>query len=159
MVVVSAPGKVLLAGGYLILDRPHTGTVLALDARFFSAVEMRPPAAAALPGEVEVSVASPQFGELRHYVYSSGPAGEDASLRPTAGTAAQPPNRYVEVPLLYAITAARALAADAVYAPAAAVERGSAGDLQGGPRASARRCAAQANGRCTSSSSRGRRRR
>ena len=63
MVVVSAPGKVLLAGGYLILDRPHTGTVLALDARFFSAVEMRPPAAAALPGEVEVSVASPQFGE------------------------------------------------------------------------------------------------
>lgn len=116
MVVVSAPGKVLLAGGYLILDRPHTGTVLALDARFFSAVEMRPPAAAALPGEVEVSVASPQFGELRHYVYSSGPAGEDASLRPTAGTAAQPPNRYVEVPLLYAITAARALAAAAAPA-------------------------------------------
>ena len=116
MVVVSAPGKVLLAGGYLILDRPHTGTVLALDARFFSAVEMRPPAAAALPGEVEVSVASPQFGELRHYVYSSGPAGEDASLRPAAGTAAQPPNRYVEVPLLYAITAARALAAAAAPA-------------------------------------------
>ena len=36
----SAPGKVLLAGGYLILDRPHSGTVLALDARFFSGVEL-----------------------------------------------------------------------------------------------------------------------
>ena len=30
---VSAPGKVLLAGGYLVLDRRYTGTVFALDAR------------------------------------------------------------------------------------------------------------------------------
>ncbi|OJD19367.1 phosphomevalonate kinase [Emergomyces pasteurianus Ep9510] len=30
---VSAPGKVLLTGGYLVLDRNYTGTVFALDAR------------------------------------------------------------------------------------------------------------------------------
>ncbi|KKZ62059.1 phosphomevalonate kinase [[Emmonsia] crescens] len=30
---VSAPGKVLLTGGYLVLDRQYTGTVLALNAR------------------------------------------------------------------------------------------------------------------------------
>ncbi|OAX83104.1 phosphomevalonate kinase [Emergomyces africanus] len=30
---VSAPGKVLLTGGYLVLDRQYTGTVFALDAR------------------------------------------------------------------------------------------------------------------------------
>lgn len=30
---VSAPGKVLLTGGYLVLDRSYTGTVFALDAR------------------------------------------------------------------------------------------------------------------------------
>jgi phosphomevalonate kinase len=29
----SAPGKVLLAGGYLVLDRAHTGLVFGLDAR------------------------------------------------------------------------------------------------------------------------------
>ena len=37
--VVSAPGKVLLAGGYLILERQHTGLVLGLDARIFVATE------------------------------------------------------------------------------------------------------------------------
>lgn len=30
---VSAPGKVLLSGGYLVLDRRYTGTVFALNAR------------------------------------------------------------------------------------------------------------------------------
>lgn len=32
-VVVSAPGKVLLAGGYIVLDRKHTGLVFGLSAR------------------------------------------------------------------------------------------------------------------------------
>lgn len=35
---VSAPGKVLVAGGYLVLDRPNVGVVLAATARFFSSV-------------------------------------------------------------------------------------------------------------------------
>ena len=30
---LSAPGKVLLTGGYLVLDRNYSGTVFALDAR------------------------------------------------------------------------------------------------------------------------------
>ncbi|KKK26499.1 hypothetical protein ARAM_001021 [Aspergillus rambellii] len=36
---VSAPGKVLLTGGYLVLDRNFTGTVFALDARIHVVVE------------------------------------------------------------------------------------------------------------------------
>ncbi|KAL2783579.1 Phosphomevalonate kinase [Aspergillus keveii] len=36
---VSAPGKVLLTGGYLCLDRNYTGTVFALDARIHVVVE------------------------------------------------------------------------------------------------------------------------
>ncbi|KAL4865477.1 hypothetical protein BDV12DRAFT_174591 [Aspergillus spectabilis] len=36
---VSAPGKVLLTGGYLVLDRNYTGTVIALDARIHVVVE------------------------------------------------------------------------------------------------------------------------
>ena len=106
--VCSAPGKVLLAGGYLILSRPHSGTVLALDARFYSAATVRQPTETLQPGEIAISVASPQFGELRRYVYASGPAGEEASLRPV-GDGAQRPNRYVEIPLLYTLTTARAL--------------------------------------------------
>ena len=36
---VSAPGKVLLTGGYLVLDRDYTGTVFALDARIHVVVQ------------------------------------------------------------------------------------------------------------------------
>jgi phosphomevalonate kinase len=32
-IAVSAPGKVLLAGGFLVLDRKHTALVFGLDAR------------------------------------------------------------------------------------------------------------------------------
>lgn len=31
---VSAPGKVLITGGYLVTDRAHTGLVLVTDAAF-----------------------------------------------------------------------------------------------------------------------------
>lgn len=33
LVATSAPGKVLLAGGYLVVDRDYTGLVFGLDAR------------------------------------------------------------------------------------------------------------------------------
>ncbi|OJJ50813.1 hypothetical protein ASPZODRAFT_126761 [Penicilliopsis zonata CBS 506.65] len=36
---LSAPGKVLLTGGYLVLDRNYTGTVIALDARIHVVVQ------------------------------------------------------------------------------------------------------------------------
>ena len=36
---VSAPGKVLLAGGYLVVDRAYTGLVFGLDARIHVHVE------------------------------------------------------------------------------------------------------------------------
>lgn len=36
---MSAPGKVLLAGGYLVLDRAYTGSVYALDARIHVIVQ------------------------------------------------------------------------------------------------------------------------
>lgn len=36
---LSAPGKVLLTGGYLVLDRNYTGTVFALDSRIHIIVQ------------------------------------------------------------------------------------------------------------------------
>ncbi|PLB42222.1 phosphomevalonate kinase [Aspergillus candidus] len=38
---LSAPGKVLLTGGYLVLDRNYSGTVFALDARIHVIVQQR----------------------------------------------------------------------------------------------------------------------
>ncbi|XP_027368051.1 phosphomevalonate kinase, peroxisomal isoform X2 [Abrus precatorius] len=38
-VVASAPGKVLMTGGYLILERPNAGLVLSTNARFYAIVK------------------------------------------------------------------------------------------------------------------------
>ena len=114
-VVCSAPGKVLLAGGYLILDRDHSGTVLALDARFHSSIEivsfhdeaMRPATG------LMIEVHSPQFRDVRRYMYATGEESGDGTdnaslllLRPD-GSAAKASNKYVEVPLLYGLTLLR----------------------------------------------------
>ncbi|KAK8850738.1 phosphomevalonate kinase [Kwoniella newhampshirensis] len=41
--VISSPGKVLLAGGYLVLDRRFSGLVVATSSRFYSCVSALPP--------------------------------------------------------------------------------------------------------------------
>jgi phosphomevalonate kinase len=53
--VVSAPGKVLLAGGYLVLDRKYTGLVVATSSRFYTVVRDLD------IGHMRVRVRSPQF--------------------------------------------------------------------------------------------------
>ncbi len=55
----SAPGKVLLAGGYLVLDRNYTGLVFGLDARIHVHVQTLETS----PGLAlsEIIVRSPQF--------------------------------------------------------------------------------------------------
>ena len=68
---VSAPGKVLLAGGYLVVDRAHTGLVLGLDARIHVLVEPL----VTLDGVVlsEIVVRSPQFRDAEwRYGYRIG---------------------------------------------------------------------------------------
>lgn len=60
-VAASCPGKVLLAGGYLVLDRDYTGLVFGLDARIHVHVKALPTS----PGVIlsEIIVRSPQFRE------------------------------------------------------------------------------------------------
>lgn len=62
---VSAPGKVLLAGGYLVLDRAYTGLVFGLSARIHVIVQDATTTTTATTAEgaepVTVVVKSPQF--------------------------------------------------------------------------------------------------
>ncbi|KAK1821648.1 phosphomevalonate kinase [Friedmanniomyces endolithicus] len=58
-VAVSAPGKVLLAGGYLVLDREYTGLVFGLDARIHVTVQAIPTSSGVTLNEIVVQ--SPQF--------------------------------------------------------------------------------------------------
>lgn len=67
-VAVSAPGKVLLAGGYLVLDRAHTALVFGLDARIHVVIQDIPTKNGVTLNEIEVR--SPQFaGAVWEYGY------------------------------------------------------------------------------------------
>ena len=76
--VVSAPGKVLLAGGYLVLDPAYPGLVVSTSSRFYTVIQPRPtPAPASDPSPpIQIRVRSPQF-EDASWVYAvefDGPA-------------------------------------------------------------------------------------
>lgn len=58
---VSAPGKVFLAGGYLVLDRAYTALVFGLDARIHA--HIAPVKTTAGVHLEEIVVRSPQFEE------------------------------------------------------------------------------------------------
>ena len=52
--VVSSPGKVLAAGGYLVLDPAYSGIVISTSSRFYSVIQDR-------GGANQIQVRSPQF--------------------------------------------------------------------------------------------------
>ena len=66
--LVSAPGKVLMCGGYLVLEKPNIGLVVSVSARFHAEVRTGAPTSeateAAVPTSLccDVSFVSPQFG-------------------------------------------------------------------------------------------------
>lgn len=71
---VSAPGKVLLTGGYLVLDRKYTGTVFSVDSRIH-AIAQRPQKSDFPEIEIDdwhniIIVESPQFLDAR-WVYEA----------------------------------------------------------------------------------------
>lgn len=56
--VVSAPGKVLIAGGYLVLDPAYSGIVISTSSRFYTVISHQHSLKPAV-----VRVRSPQFLE------------------------------------------------------------------------------------------------
>lgn len=109
-VAVSAPGKVLFTGGFLVLDRQHTGLVLGLNARIHAHVA---------PWETSstnqksrflgrgILVQSPQFRDARwlYEVQQSSDHGNASVNQVTdLGDYSQTPNKFVETTLLYALT-------------------------------------------------------
>ena len=78
MTIVSAPGKVLLAGGYLVLDPAYSGIVVSTSSRFYTVIDTisEPPAPAA-DGPIQIRVRSPQFLDAT-WLYSVDFAGPDA---------------------------------------------------------------------------------
>lgn len=100
---VSAPGKVLLAGGYLVTDRDYTGLVFGLDARI-NVVARGIPTSKGVQ-LTEIVVESPQFvGGIWRYGYHLAP--EDGGITVTqlqVGSSYQP-NPFIETTLTYVLT-------------------------------------------------------
>ena len=60
--VISCPGKVLLAGGYLVLDPHHQGFVVSTPSRFYTVVQSASnPESSAEKDDIDITVNSPQF--------------------------------------------------------------------------------------------------
>ena len=80
--VVSSPGKVLLAGGYLVLDPAYSGLVVSTSSRFYTVVDALPQPKAATPAAtddaapIQIRVRSPQFAHASwlYAVHFDGPA-------------------------------------------------------------------------------------
>lgn len=103
-VVASAPGKVLITGGYLILERPNAGLVFSTNARFYAIVkplyeEIKPESWTWSWTDVKVS--SPQLSREATYKLSI----KKSTLQCT--TSRNPVNPFVEHAVQYAVAAAR----------------------------------------------------
>ncbi|KNE65714.1 phosphomevalonate kinase [Allomyces macrogynus ATCC 38327] len=106
-VAVSAPGKALIAGGYLVLDRAYSGVVVATTSRFYTVIQPRP--ATNDDGQVHVTITSPQFTDpARSYVFDA--ALENAMQKPATT------NPFIDGPLLTALRVARARVGAAQFA-------------------------------------------
>ncbi|PYH72902.1 phosphomevalonate kinase [Aspergillus vadensis CBS 113365] len=101
---VSAPGKVLLTGGYLVLDRDYTGTVFALDARIHVVVQQlrRSHRSDEQASEDVIVVRSPQFVDAvwEYGIQRCDNGGGVKVVQKNDGRA----NPFVETSLNYALT-------------------------------------------------------
>ena len=70
--VVSSPGKVLLAGGYLVLDPAYSGVVVSTSSRFYTVIHSISEHAS---GPIQIRVRSPQFLDAtwHYFVEFDGP--------------------------------------------------------------------------------------
>lgn len=67
---VSSPGKVLIAGGYLVLDPSYSGVVVSTSSRFYTVIQDEPSL-----GPNHIRVRSPQFTEATwDYTVKSAPS-------------------------------------------------------------------------------------
>uniref|UniRef100_A0A5B6ZFX2 phosphomevalonate kinase n=1 Tax=Davidia involucrata TaxID=16924 RepID=A0A5B6ZFX2_DAVIN len=104
-VVASAPGKVLMTGGYLILERPNAGIVLSTNARFYAIV--KPLYEEIKPDSWEqawtyVKLTSPQMSRETMYKMSL----KHLTLQCVSSSESR--NPFVEYAVQYAVEAAHA---------------------------------------------------
>lgn len=106
--VVSAPGKVLMAGGYLVLDRENEGLVVATSARFYCCVTDLPLDTASSGSDMaaQLVVRAGQFpSDASTWSYTvslskgDGASSPSLSLEPADKETSADRNKFVEITL------------------------------------------------------------
>ncbi|WWD20903.1 phosphomevalonate kinase [Kwoniella shandongensis] len=99
--IISSPGKVLLAGGYLVLDRQFSGLVVATSSRFYSCVTDLPPSdEISSTNRATISVRAGQFPSTSStWVYTLTLSGEELVLEQT-NEAEVGKNKFIAISLL-----------------------------------------------------------
>ncbi|KAF2995855.1 phosphomevalonate kinase [Curvularia kusanoi] len=116
---VSCPAKVLVAGGYLVLDRNYTGLVFGLDARIHCVVEPIKSTSGVTISEIVVK--SPQF---RDAIWEYGYRAKENDSGMTVHTLSVGHNQvisrnpFIETALTYALTYIWSLTPNRILAPA-----------------------------------------
>ncbi|KAG2206315.1 hypothetical protein INT47_007329, partial [Mucor saturninus] len=95
--IASAPGKVLLAGGYLVLEQAFTGLVVGTSARFYTVIRPSSQASTTTPGTV--TVLSPQF-EQASWTYQAIATNENLTFH---SITTQSQNKFVETCLKFSL--------------------------------------------------------
>ncbi|ETW80543.1 hypothetical protein HETIRDRAFT_459322 [Heterobasidion irregulare TC 32-1] len=94
--VVSAPGKVLLAGGYLVLDPAYSGVVVSTSSRFYTVITP-----GGLPGQIIVR--SPQFLDATWLYDVLLVQKETVSVVQSAKSPSASKNKFVELALKHTL--------------------------------------------------------
>ncbi|KAG0653691.1 phosphomevalonate kinase [Rhodotorula mucilaginosa] len=118
--VASCPGKVLLAGGYLVLDRKHQGFVVSTPSRFYTVVRNAPAAAqnsttgtGAEEGRnsFSIKVVSPQFEDGRWDFVATRDEQRQWTVEPVQGESSSS-NPFVHLSLQATLQLASATGVD-----------------------------------------------
>ncbi|KAF8940917.1 Phosphomevalonate kinase [Dissophora ornata] len=98
--IVSAPGKVLVAGGYLVLDPAFSGLVIATDARFYTLIRPSNHTQASSTAPYKITVRSPQF---ENATWNYNTTIHDKDVLVTASEDDESKNTFVELALIYSL--------------------------------------------------------
>ena len=113
----SAPGKVLICGGYLVVEAPNIGLSLGVTARFSTVVKSVTTGRGGKAAPIAIVVNSPQFGTVFEFAVTTG---EEVSVVQKAGPSS--PFLYYGVLYSFASALGSTEASVAAVADVAAVE-------------------------------------
>ncbi len=95
---MSAPGKVLVAGGYLVMERPNVGVVISSTARFYTTIKFNK-CQKITDDSVLFNIDSPQFYSSYTFSYNV----KDGKLSQTSGSS----NNFIEKCLFLVVSFAK----------------------------------------------------